>query len=221
MNNGYKTEVVEPKPNVTVPDGGQAPDEELAAKALEEIRSTERLSSFGRFVTRLQNFFQASQASHSNEGLSHLKLAPIMMSAGLLLLFATGLVFLLSKPESAVPSHFRQAVGLTGSDRQNASASTATEAPGTEDQLASRDASANARPIDGTSKKNGVENSAARRFSFGVSERIDGNSPSQPAVPSRSRELATPATVFVTDSTASPIPLQDVKTHSLPHPTLH
>jgi len=211
MNNGYKTEVVEPKQNVSAPDDGQAPNEELAAKALEEIRSTERLSSFGRFVTRLQNFFQASKASHSKQGLSHLKLAPIMMSAGLLLLFATGLVFLLSKPESTVPSRFRQPRGLTGSDRQNSSASTATEAPVTEDQLAGRDASANARPIDGTSKKDGVENSAARRFSFAESERIDGNSPSQPAVPSRSSELATPATVFVTDSTASPILMQDVK----------
>jgi hypothetical protein len=218
MNNGYKTEVAEPKQNVTAPDGGQAPDEELAAKALEEIRSTERLSSFGRFVTRLQNFFQAPKSSHSKQGLSHLKLAPIMMSAGLLLLFTTGLAFLLSKPESTVPSRFRQPTGLTGSDRQNASASTATEAPVTEDQLAGRDASANARPIDGTSKKDGVENSAARRFSFGESERIDGNSPSQPGVQSRSSELATPATVFVTDSTASPILMQDVKNQSSSQP---
>src|SRR5260370_13714905 len=105
MNNGYKTEVVEPKQNVTAPDGRQAPDEELAAKALEEIRSTERFSSFGRFVTRLQNFFQASKASHSKQGFSHLKLAPIMMPAVLLLLFATGFVFLLSKPDSALPSY--------------------------------------------------------------------------------------------------------------------
>src|SRR5438309_2202882 len=220
MNNGYKTEVVEPKHNVAVPDVGQAPDDELAAKALEEIRSSEQLSSFGRFVTRLQNFFQASKASHSKQGLSHLKLAPIMMSAGLLLLFATGLVFLLSKPASTVPNHFRQPMGLAGSDRQNASASTATEAPVTEDQLTGRDASANARPTDGTSKKDGVENSAARRFSFGESQRTEGNPPSQPAVPSRSSELATPATVFVTDSTASPILMQDVKTQSASQPEL-
>src|SRR5438445_6194594 len=220
MNNGYKTEVVGPEQNVAVVDVGHAPDGELTAKALQEIRSTERLSSFGQFVTRIQNFFYSSNASHSKQGLSHLKLAPIMMSAGLLLLFATGLVFLLSKPESTVPSHFRQAVGLAGSDRQNSSASTATETPVTEDQLAGRDASANARPIDGTAKKDGVENSSARRFSFGESERIDGNSPSQPAVPSRSSELATPATVFVTDSTASPILMQDVKTQSASQPEL-
>ena len=214
MNNGYKTEVVEPKQNVAVPDVGQTPDDELAAKALEEIRSTERLSSFGRFVTRLQKFFQASKASRSKQGLSHLKVAPIMMSAGLLLLFATGLVFLLSKPESAVPSHFRQAVGLAGSDRQNASASTATEAPVTEDQLTGRDASANARPTDGTSKKNGAENSSTRRFSFAESERTEGNPPSQPGLQSRASELATPATVFVADSAANPVLMQDVKNQS-------
>jgi len=67
-------------------------------------------------------------------------------------------------------------------------------------------------------KKDGVENSAARRFSFAESERIDGNSPSQPAVPSRSSELATPATVFVIDSTASPILMQDVKNQSSSQP---
>jgi len=220
MNNGYKTEVVEPKQNVAVPDVGQAPDGELTAKTLEEIRSTERLSSFGRFVTRLQKFFQASKASHSKQGLSHLKVAPIMMSAGMLLLFATGLVFLLSKPESAVPSHFRQAVGLTGSDRQNASASTATEAPVTEDQLAGRDASANARPTDGSSKKNAMENSSARRFSFAESEHVDANTPTQAGVQSQASELATPATVFVADSTLNPILKQDLSTQSSSQPEL-
>ena len=220
MNNGYKTDVVEPERNVTVADGGQAPDQELAAKALEEIRTTERLSSFGRFVTRLQKVFQASKASHSKKGLSHLKLAPIMMSAGLLLLFATGLVFLLSKPESAVPSHFRQTVGLAGSDRQNALASTATETPITEDQLTGRDASANARPTDGTSKKNGMENSSARRFSFGESERTDGNPPSQAGVLIQASGLATPATVFVADSIANPVLMQDVKNQSSSQPEL-
>ncbi len=213
MNNGYKTEVVGPEQNVAVVDVGHAPDGELTAKALQEIRSTERLSSFGRFVTRLQKFFQASNGSHSKQGLSHLKLVPIMMSAGLLLLFATGLVFLLSKPESTVPSRFRQLTGLAGSDRQNASASTA-EVPVTEDQLAGRDASANARPTDGSSKKNGMENSSARRFSFAESEHVDANTPSQAGVQSRASELATPATVFVADSTLNPILKQDLNTRS-------
>ena len=107
MNSGYKTEVVEPKQKVAVPDVGQTPDDELAAKALEEIRSTERLSSFGRFVTRLQNFFQASKASHSNEALSHLKLAPIMMSAGALQQLVSGTRYLRTRRYA-----FGTAVGL-------------------------------------------------------------------------------------------------------------
>jgi len=40
--------------------------------------------------------------------LSHLKAAPIHDVGWRLLLVATGLLFLLSKAESAVPSHFRQ-----------------------------------------------------------------------------------------------------------------
>jgi hypothetical protein len=220
MNNGYKTKIVEPEQNVAVVDVAQAPDEELTAKALEEIRSSERLSSFGRFVTRLQKFFQASKASHSKQGLSHLKAVPIMMSAGLLLLFATGLLFLLSKPESAVPSHFRQAMGLTGSNRQSASASTATEAPITEDQLAGPDASANAHLATNTSKKEGIEKFSARRFSFAEREGVDGNPPSQPGVQSGASELATPATVFVADSAAYPLLMQDLKTQSSSQPGL-
>ena len=114
MDNDYKTKLVEPQQNVAVADVEQPPDDDLAAKALEEIHSMERLSGFGRFAMKLQKFFQASKASQSKPGLSHLKMAPIMMSAGLLLLFATGLLFVLSKPESAVPSHFRQPTVLAG-----------------------------------------------------------------------------------------------------------
>src|SRR5205823_7273273 len=117
MDNDYKTKFVEPQQSVAVADVEQPPDDELVAKALEEIHSTERLSGFGRFALKLQNFFQASKASQSKQVLSHLKAAPIMMSAGLLLLLATGLLFLLSTPESAVPSHSRQPIGLVGSDR--------------------------------------------------------------------------------------------------------
>src|SRR6266853_4830198 len=108
MDNDYKTKFVERQQSVAVADVEEPPDDELAAKALEEIHNTERLSGFGRFAMKLQNFFQASKSPQSTKELSHLKAAPIMMSAGLLLLFATGLLFLLSKPESAVPSRFRQ-----------------------------------------------------------------------------------------------------------------
>jgi len=75
MNNGFKTKIVEPQQNVAVVDAGPPSDEELAAKAVEEIRSTERLSGFGRFATKLQNFFQASKpaiqtTSTTSEGCS-------------------------------------------------------------------------------------------------------------------------------------------------------
>src|SRR5437867_5692961 len=102
MDNDYKTKFVDPQQSIAVADVEQQADDEVAAKALEEIRSTERLSGFGRFAMKLQNFFQASKPSQSKQGLSHLKMPPIMMSAGLLLLFATGLLLLLSKPGRTV-----------------------------------------------------------------------------------------------------------------------
>jgi hypothetical protein len=220
MNNGFKTKIVEPEQNVCVADTDQAPDEELAAKALEEIRSTERLSGFGRFAMKLQNCFQASKSRQSKQGLSHLKAAPIMMSAGLLLLFATGLLFLLSRPESAVPSHFRQPTGLAGSQGQKAAATAPTESPVTEDQLAGRDASADGGSTSSTSKKKAIESTSPHRFSFADSERADANPPTQPGVQSQASALATPATVFVADSATNPIPKRDMKTPSSPQPEL-
>src|SRR5437588_6650491 len=168
MDNDYKTKFVEPQQSVAVADVEEPPDDELAAKALEEIHSAERLSGFGRFAMKLQNFFQASKSPQSKEGLSHLKAAPIMMSAGLLLLFATGLLFLLSKPESAVPSHFRRPTVLAGSDGQKNAANAPTESPVTEDQLAGRDASNDARLTGSTSKKQGIESAPPGRFTFSV-----------------------------------------------------
>src|SRR5207248_11696516 len=157
MDNDYKTKLVEPQQSIAVADVEQPPDDELAAKALEEIHSTERLSGFGRFAMKLQNVFQASKASQSKQGLSHLKAAPIMMSAGLLLLFATGLLFLLSKPESAVPSHFRQPTVLAGTDRQKTALTVPTESPVTEDQLAGRDVNTDAGVTGSSSKKQGID----------------------------------------------------------------
>jgi len=220
MNNGFKTKIVEPQQNVAVVDAGPRSDEELAAKALEEIHSTERLSGFGRFATKLQNFFQASKPQQSRQRVPHLKAAPIMMSAGLLLLFATGLLFLLSKPESTVPSHFRQPVGLAGSDRQNTATSAAAEPPVTEDQLAGRDASADVGTASSTSRKGALETPSAHRFSFADSERAGGNPPAQPGMQNGASALATPATVFVVDSAANPVPKLGVKTQSSPQPAL-
>jgi type IV secretory pathway VirB10-like protein len=220
MDNDYKTKFVEPQQSVAVAEVEQPPDDELAAKALEEIHSTERLSGFGRFAMKLQNFFQASKSSQSKQGLSHLKAAPIMMSAGLLLLFATGLLFLLSKPESAVPSHFRQPTALAGSDGRKNAATAPTESPVTEDQLAGRDASNDARLTGSTSKKQGIENSPPRRFTVSDSERVDPNQPPQPGAQSRASALATPATVFVADSAADALLKKDIRMQSSPQPEL-
>lgn len=202
MDNDYKTTLVEPEKNVAVVDD-RTSDDEVAAKALEEIRSAERLSGFGRFATKLQNFFQASKPQQSKQERSHLKIAPIMMSAGVLMLLATGLLFVLSKPESKVPSHFRQSVGLAGSDAQNTAAKMTTEPPVTEDQLAGQDPSASAATTSSTSRKNALQNPSARRFSFASDEASAGSPPpTQPGMQSGTTGLATPATVFVDDPAA-------------------
>jgi len=200
MEKDYKTAVVEPEKNGAVLDG-QALDP--AAEALEEIRSTEPLSGFGRFARRLQGLFQASNTSQSKRGMSHLKAAPVMMSAGLLLLLATGVLFLLSKPESVVPSHFRQPTGLVGGNHQNSIATSPAEPPITEGELAGQDASADARTASTTTKKGAIQTTSSHRFSF-------GDSPAQPGVQSGSNELGTPATVFVDDPSASTVLEQNI-----------
>ena len=216
MDNDYKTKFVGPQQTVAVADVEQPPDE-LAAKALEEIHSAERLSGFGRFAMKLQTFFQAPKASQPRQGLSHLKIAPILMSAGLLLLFATGLLFLLSKPESAVPSHFRQPTVLAGSDGQKNTATAPTESPVTEDQLAGRDVNTDAG-VTNSSKKQGVENSPPHRFAFSDSEREDANQPAQLDAQSRSSALATPATVFIAESAADALLKKDMGMQSSAQP---
>src|SRR5437016_1054009 len=147
-------------------------------------------------------------------------MAPIMMSAGLLLLFATGLLFVLSKPESTVPSHYRQPTGLVGTDRQKTAATAPTESPVTEDQLAGRDAGDDARLTSSTSKKQGIESAPPRHFSFSDSDRVDTNQPAQPGAQGRASALAIPATVFVADSTANALRKDEMKMQSSPQPEL-
>jgi Bacterial conjugation TrbI-like protein len=205
MDNDYQTTVVEPEKNVALPDG-HGPDEEVTAKALEEIRSTERLSGFGRFARRLQGLFRASRSSQSKQEISHLKPAPIMMSVGLLLLLATGVLFVLSKPERTVPSQFRQLSGLAGSNHQSSVGTASAEPPVTEDELAGQDASAGAATASRAAKKRAIETTSPDHFSFADS----GNSPAQTGVGSRPNELGTPATVFVDEPPASAVPKEDI-----------
>src|SRR5438132_4353138 len=133
MDNPSKATVIERDDPAPVKDDER--DRELTARALDGIHGAERLSGFGRFATRMQSIFQGSQSRQASKSAAHLRTAPIMMSAGVLLLIATGLLFLSSKPESAVPSHFRQPTGLSGPDSQKRAASaTDAQAPVTESQ---------------------------------------------------------------------------------------
>src|SRR2546422_2649515 len=152
MDNPSKTGVIERDDPAPITDNER--DQELTARALDGIHGAEKLSGFGRFATKMQSIFQGSQASQPSKSAAHLRAAPIMMSAGVLLLIATGLLFLFSKPESAVLGHFRQPTGLSGADNQKRAASAAdAQAPVTENQLVGGDASAGAGQ-----KKAGLQN---------------------------------------------------------------
>src|SRR5438270_532800 len=111
----------------------------------------------------MQSIFQASQAQASHST-GHLRVAPIMMSAGVLLLIATGLLFLFSKPESTIPSHFRQPTRLSGADRQKPAAGASdARAPVTENQLTSSDTSASSEKKADLQNVNGSRDMAAMR----------------------------------------------------------
>ncbi|SRR5579883_182368 len=205
MNTGFTTNFVAPEQNVHSAVVDEGPDETLATQVLEEIRSTERLSGFGRFATKMQNLFQGSTTSRAKQS-SHLKAAPILMSAGLLLLLATGLLFLLSKPESAVHSHFRQPTGLSGSDDYKASSGANANDPAvTESQLAGRDVNADQQVTNRANAKRGAsgEQVSGRRFSFANE---DGERPPASGLPNQtaSNELQNPATVFVANVPSIP-----------------
>lgn len=208
-NNGFKTSVVDhEQPKVSE----EPADETLTTQALENIRDTERLSGIGRFATKMQGFFQASKPSQSKRESSHLKAAPIMMSAGLLLLLATGLLFLLSKPESAVHSHFRQPTGLSGAeDHKGSAVAPNSDSTVTENQLVGGESS-EAQSIGRTKTAAPArQDPSAHRFSYAD----DGATSGGPSVSSNSTttsELQTPATVFVGNpvSTFAPVGISTI-----------
>lgn len=210
MNNGFKTNFVEPKQNAEAAVIDETPDEKAASQAFEGIRDSERLSGFGRFATKMQNLFQSSGPSQSKQQSSHLKAAPIMMSAGVLLLLATGLLFLLSKPESAVHSHFRLPSGLSGADDRKPATRSNTESPVNESQLVGNDANSDSRVANRAGVAHRAhEEGAARRFSFaneGAANPANSSSPTA-AVTS---ELQNPATVFIAN------PVSNVVLNPLP-----
>lgn len=201
MNNGFKTNFVEPEQHSYAAVIDEAPDEKLTAKALEDIHNTERLSGFGRFAAKMQNLFQASKSSQTKRESSHLKAAPIMMSAGLLLLVATGLLFLLSKPESAVHSHFRQPTGLSGADDHRVANGPNAESPVTESQLAGADTNADTQAMNRVRAAGRArQDAAAHRLSLPPGEGGASSASFAPNQGSATTELQAPATVFVANS---------------------
>ncbi|MGH9644571.1 MAG: TrbI/VirB10 family protein [Terriglobales bacterium] len=213
--NGFKTSVVAPESAAVASEPAA---ETLTTRALEDIRDTERLSGFGRFATKMQSVFQSSKPSRSKRQSSHLKAAPIMMSAGLLLLVATALLFLLSKPESSVHSHFRQPTGLSGTDdRKGSSTAANSDSNVTENQLVGGEGNSDTQEAGRTKTAASVrQDSATRRFSYGDDGPANGAASTQPNVATTS-ELQTPATVFVgnsvSQSVSSPIGISSVSVH--------
>jgi hypothetical protein len=202
-NNGSKPTYIEPEGHNAATALDEAPDEKLTAQALENIHNTERLSGFGWFAAKMQDIFQTAKPSQAKRQSSHLKAAPIMMSAGLLLLLATGLLFLLSKPESSVHSHFRQPNGLTGTDDRKPISSSSTESPVTENQLAGGETNRDTQRIsDLRAAGRPSEGSGAHPFSFADAS-APNNTPSM-QTPTTTSELQNPATVFVANAASTP-----------------
>jgi type F conjugative transfer system protein TrbI len=203
MNNGFKTPVIEHEQKDSAPSTNGAHGEELTAQALEGIRGTERLSGFGRFATKMQNMFQTPQRSQSKSP-AHLKAAPIMMSAGMLMLIATALLFVLSKPESSVPGHFHQPVGLAGTDDQkHANPGTNGSPDVTENQLVGGEETDAQRTNSGSQADSRTNEDASIRH-MSVSGDGGGGGSTSP-VQDASSELQSPATVFVASVSNSPI----------------
>ena len=194
MEKPSKSAVIERDEAVLDVENGR--DQDLAARALDGIHGAEKLSGFGRFAATMQGIFQGSPKSHDSKSAVHLRAAPIMMSAGVLLLIATGLLFLFSKPDSTVASHFRQPTGLSGTDNQRRSAdATDSQTPVTENQLIGDDKSTAEQEKTANLQHGNGRNLGGMRH-FGVSgdeTNTQNNAPPQAST----NELQKPATVFV------------------------
>jgi len=188
-----------PDPDDPAPAGEEA-DERLAAEALERMHDAEKQSGFGRFAKSIHGLFQTSPPS-SSRSRGPLRAAPIMMAVGALLLLATGLLFLLSKPEPAVSERSRQRQELSGRDDHSSVASPSYAPPVVrEDQLNGGDMPTRAeqaqnRPPHEGGSRNGM---ATHRSIIGGDE----GGPSTPSTRIGGDELRTPATVFT--ASASP-----------------
>jgi len=202
MENPSKTALIEPDEPVRVAD--EERDEILTKRALDGIRGADKLNGFGRFATKLQSIFQGAQASQASKSPGQLRAAPMMMSAGVLLLIATALLFLFSKPESTVPGHLHQPTGLSGMDGQKRPSARADDQSSvTENQLVGSDtSSATDRKRNGLQNADGSRDATAMRRLASDAGAV--NSPGSAPVQTAINELQTPATVFTAAYSAVP-----------------
>ena len=203
MSDEAQTKVLEGDDGQTVsPD--VALNERLAAanQALEGIQGAERLSGLARFASKVQSFFETSLPS-SLKSAPRLRVGPIMMVAGVLLLIVTGFLFVLSQPENAVQGHFHQPGGLIGAEDQkhNTIGSDGVSAVA-ENQLVGADG-----PIDSQTSKTGSQHGnnsvSTRRLGLSNDEGGISNQPNQ-RVQTAANELQVSATVFTAGSVNPP-----------------
>ena len=213
MEKPSKTTVIER--DDTVLDLENERDRDLAARALDGIHRAEKLSGLGRFAAKMQGIFQDPQALPGSKAAAHFRAAPIMMSAGVLLLIATGLLFLFSKPDSTVTGHFRQPTGLSGTDNHKPSANAAdAPAPVTENQLTGGDSSQREqeKKVGLRSGSGSRDMTAIRHLGVGGDEAsVDTKNTLPPQA--ATNELQTPATVFVAGIPAAP-PATSLNSHA-------
>jgi hypothetical protein len=204
MSDEVQTKVVEGDDGQTVsPD--VALNERLAAakQALEGIQGAERLSGLGRLAGKVQSFFETSLSSRFKSA-PRLRVAPIMMVAGVLLLIVTGLLFLLSQPESAVQGHFHQPRGLNGTeDQKHATVGSDGVSAVAETELIGGDG-----PINSQRTKTGSQqaNSIVSTHRLGISN-DEAEISSQPTqrFQTAGNELQAPATVFTAGAALNPL----------------
>jgi len=126
------------------------------------------LSGFGRFAMKAAELLPGFPKSpQSKQGLSHLKAAPIMMSAGVLLLVATGLLFLCRSRKARCEAIFRQQLFSQAPTVKKTALTVPAESPVTEDQLAGRDVSTDAGMTGAPQKARALKVLSAPLFFFG------------------------------------------------------
>ena len=203
MSNEGQTKVLTADSGTTVsPDialNGRLAD---ANQALEGIRGTERLSGLGKFASKVHGFFETSLRSRVRSA-PRLRLAPMVMAAGALLLIVTGLLFLFSQPESVVQGHFHQPGGLNGTEdqKQNTIRSDSVAAVA-EDQLIGTEGATDSRKAK-TSFQEANSSVLTRRLGLANDASGINNQPDQ-HFPSAANELQAPATVFSATSALNP-----------------